>query len=531
MNRTYTVSRDPYTGEELGRFPVHTSEEVREAIARAREASRVWRSVPPRERARRLLRVREVLVEEGEAIALAISRENGKVPTDAMATEVFPAAVALTYYCRMAPRWLKDERPGGASVILAHKRVRITREPWGVVGVISPWNYPFAIPFSEVVCALLAGNGVVLKTASISQLVAHRLAGCFERADLPEGLFSLVNVPGRVAEECFLGQGGVDKLCFTGSVAVGRRLAERAGARLVPVVLELGGNDPALVLEDADLDRAAWGIAWAGFQNAGQSCGGVERVYVQEGVYEAFLERLAGVLEGLRYGLDGRVENDLAGLSTEEQARVVREHVEDALARGARVYYRKGIPEPWAGHPLSVPPTVLVEVDHSMRVMREETFGPVVGVMRVGSVEEGVRLANEGGMGLTASVWSRDRRKALRIARMLEAGVVTVNDHLMSHGLPQAPWGGWKDSGLGWTHGRRGFEEMVRLKVLVDDVLSRLPKQVWWHPYGEGSFGTLGAGLRALYGRGVWERVKGWVRLVRGVVGKVREGRGGRGEG
>ena len=522
MTQEYTVSRNPYTGEELGRFPVHTPDEVREAIRRAREASLMWREVPPKERAKRLIAVRDVLVEEGEAIAMDISRENGKVPTDAMGTEVLPAAIALTYYCKMAPRWLRAERPRGATVIVAHKRVRIVKEPWGVVGIISPWNYPFAIPFSEVVAALLAGNGLVLKAASISQLVAHRLAQCFERADLPEGLFSLVNVPGGVAEECFLGEGGVDKLCFTGSVAVGKRLAERAGARLVPVVLELGGNDPALVLQDAHLERAVWGIVWAGFQNSGQSCGGVERVYVHESIYESFLSKLAQALEKLRYGLDGHLCNDLAGMSTEEQARIVRAHVEDALAKGARIYYQKALPKSAADHPLAVPPTVLVNVDHSMRVMREETFGPVVGVMRVKSAEEAVALANDGPMGLTASVWSRDRKEALRLARMLEAGVVTVNDHLMSHGLPQAPWGGWKDSGLGWTHGKRGFEEMVRLKTVVDDVLCWLPKQVWWHPYGEDSFGTLIAGLQALYGKGLGERLRGWVRLAWGAVRKVR---------
>lgn len=502
---------NPATGEVLGHSPLDDTASVRAAVERARKAQPAWAALSPRERGRRLRPVLGRLLREAEDLAEAIHLDNGKTRTDALLTEVLPAVIALRYYIRMAPRFLAPSRPAPATLLLAYKRSQVVRVPWGVVGIISPWNYPFAIPFSEVVMALLAGNGVVLKTASETQLVGRRLFACFEEADLPEGLFAFVNLPGREAGPAFLAA-GVNKLFFTGSTSVGKELMALAAKTLTPLCLELGGNDPMLVCEDADLDRAAAGAVWAGFQNCGQSCGGVERIYVHERVHDAFVEKLAARVQALRVGGDGGEGSDVGAMTTARQLQTVKAHVEEALARGACLAARAPAPEGTGG--LFHPMVVLTQVDHSMRVMREETFGPVVGVMKVRDMEEAVALANDSNYGLSASVWSRNRRRALALARRLQAGAVTINDHLMSHGLAETPWGGFKESGLGRTHGAEGFAEMTQPQVLVDDLLSALPRAPWWHPHDGTVYRGLLALLFLLVG-GPWERVKALPAVLR----------------
>ncbi len=506
-----TACTDPATGEVFGHSPVNTVEDLRAAVARARSAQASWAALPPRERGRRVLPLRDYLVAHADELAAVIVRDNGKTRLDALATEILPAAISVTYYVRMAPRFLKPRGLGSATMALANKRSTLARLPWGVVGIISPWNYPFGIPFHEVVMALLAGNAVILKTASETQMVGRALADVLGAARLPEGLFAFINMPGRVAGDAFL-DAGVDKLFFTGSVPVGKTLMAKAAETLTPLSLELGGNDPMLVCEDADVERAASGALWAGMQNAGQSCGGVERIYVHEKVYGPFLAALKPRVEGLRVGPGASFQSDMGAMTTARQMETVKRHVEDALAKGATLYAKSKSPEDGKG--FFLPAMVLTNVTHDMVTMREETFGPVVGVMKVRDMEEAVALANDSTYGLTASVWSRNRRRARALALRLQAGVVTVNDHLMSHGLPETPWGGFKESGLGRTHGAEGFAEMTQPQVLVDDLLSFLPRAPWWHPHDEARYGGLRALLFLLAG-GPWEKVRALAPVLR----------------
>lgn len=501
MSRTYTPCVDPATGREIGRSPLHTPQEAAEIIARARRAQPAWAELSPRRRARRLAAVRDYLVENADELAEVICRDNGKTRVDALATEVLPAVLALSYYLKMASRWLRPRRLRPASLLLANKASRLYRLPYGVVGIISPWNYPFAIPFSEVVMALLAGNAVVLKVATQTQLVGRRLEEAFLAAGLPEGVFNYLNLPGPEAGRVLL-EGGVDKLFFTGSVAVGRRLMALAAEHLTPVCLELGGNDPMLVCPDADLVRAAGGAVWAGLSNCGQSCGGVERIYVHRSVYRPFLELLRRRVEGLRVGPDHDFAVDLGAMTTRSQMQTVRRHLEDALERGAVVYAQSPVPQ---GGGNFLPAVVLTEVNHDMLVMREETFGPVLAVMVVEDMDQAVELANDCHLALTASVWSRDRRAARRLALRLQAGVLTINDHLMSHGLAETPWGGLKDSGIGRTHGEVGFAEMTQPVCLVDERLPWLKRNLWWHPYDRQVYQGLRGMLEMRYATG-WRR-------------------------
>ena len=501
-----TSSYNPATGERIGSTRLNTSQDVKEAVARAQEAQSEWVTRPISKRVDLLLKVRAYIVERAEELAATISADNGKTRVDALSTEVIPAALAVTYYTRKAKEFLEDKRLGTGSLLFANKRSRIVRVPWGVVGIISPWNYAFSIPFSEVITALLAGNAVVLKVASETQLVGKTLEACIGAAGLPSGLFAYVNLPGKQAGSALL-EAGVNKLFFTGSVAVGQELMAEASRTLTPLSLELGGNDAMLVCEDADLDRAAAGAVWAGMQNAGQSCGGVERIYVHEAVCEEFLRLLKERVEALRVGQDSDFEVDVGAMTTRRQLETVTRHVQDALAKGALLYASSKSPQDSKG--LFLPAMVVTNVDHGMLLMREETFGPVVGVMKVKDMDEAVALANDSNLGLTGSVWSRDSSRADALARRIQAGAVTINDHLMSHGLAETPWGGFKQSSLGRTHGAIGFDEMTQPQVIVHDFLPRVKRDIWWHPHGRRVYEGLLGILDVLYATSFTRRLKG----------------------
>lgn len=510
-----TPCYNPATGELIGESPLDTVESLSTKIADCRTAQLDWGKTSVRERVRRLRPVRRHLVEHADELAEIIVADNGKTITDALATEIVPAAMALHYYGKRAGQFLRSRAIGRGNIMFINKSSQLHRVPLGVVGIISPWNYPFAIPFSEVIMALLAGNGVILKTASETQLVGRALEKCIQAADLPEGLFQYVNMPGRVAGKAFIDQ-GVDKLFFTGSVPVGRELMARAAEKLIPVVLELGGNDAMIVCEDANVERAVNGAVWAGLQNAGQSCGGVERVYVHEKIAHEFLKRLKAKVESLKVGLGSDFNVDIGAMTTARQVAIVRAHIRQALASGAKIWAQAPLPTGLSPDRF-VAPVVLTDVHHDMMVMKEETFGPVLGVMTFNTDEEAIRLANDSELGLTGSVWSKNRPRAQRLAGQIKAGAVTINDHLMSHGLAETPWGGFKQSGLGRTHGQLGFDEMTQPQVVIDDAWHFTKKQLWWHPFSRPVYQGLKGIMNFLYGPG---RLSGLLKLVR-ILGRM----------
>ena len=315
--------------------------------------------------------------------------------------------------------------------------------------------------------------------------------------------------PARTSVDAML-DAGIDKLFFTGSTAAGKEIMAKAARFLVPVVLELGGNDPMIVLDDANLDRAAAGALWAGMSNTGQSCAGVERVYVEQGAWDGFRERLARKVEGMRVGQDRDFDVDVGSLTSEGQKRKVAAVLADALKKGARVVAQTG-PSSGLFHPV----TVLEGANRSMAVMCEEVFGPIIALEKVRDEEEAIQRANDSVYGLSASVWSSSRRRARRVAARLRAGAVTINDHLMSHGMAETPWGGFGHSGIGRSHGELGFQEMTQPRVIVDDLLHRAPRNMWWYPHDRSVYEGLKGAMVALYGRGLFRRLGGMGRLVR----------------
>ena len=490
-------SLNPATGEALGSVPVTPPDHVPQVVDEVAKVQPFWAQLTLADRARYLERTAQVVIDEGDSIRDLIVQEQGKPRNEAFSMEVLPTIDALSWIARHGQEILAEEKIPMPQLFLKTKSSAFTYEPLGVIGVISPWNYPWSIPFGEVALALMAGNGVVLKPASLTPLIGQRIAQVFERAGIPEGLVRVVHGPGTGPA---LVAAPVSKVFFTGSVDAGRMVGEECARRLKGSVLELGGKDAMLVLADANIDHAVAGALWGGFANAGQTCSGIERVYVLREVAERFI---TGVVEGagrLRIGDPMSWETEIGPMVSTEQFEAVRDLVDDAIDAGASLE---------CGGPVDAPPgfdaasfyapTVLTGVTHQMRIMREEIFGPVLPITVVDSEDEAVALANDSQFGLGASIWTSDRRRGEQMAQELQAGMVWLNDHMFSHGACQCSWGGIKDSGLGRTHSKFGLYECVNIKLRVWEPST--VRNAWWYPYDE----TLGRALRQaatlLYGR------------------------------
>jgi acyl-CoA reductase-like NAD-dependent aldehyde dehydrogenase len=470
---------NPATGELLREFECATPGDVADAVRRARAAQPAWEQTPIEKRLKVVQKFQRLLSERKQQIARTITSESGKPYVEALLTEILVALDTARFLLVESYEFLRDKRVPHRSLATKTKSGRLVREPYGVIGIISPWNYPFSIPATQSLAALVTGNAVVLKPSELTPLSALELASLLREAGVPENVFQLV--PGDGPTGAALVESEIDKLVFTGSVATGKRIAQMAASKLLPVVLELGGKDPMIVLEDADLDVAASGAVWGAFVNAGQACLSVERCYVHRSIYDSFLSLCAEKAKQLRVGNGMEPDTDVGPLIHEHQLRAVDRHIEDARARGAQVL--TGGKQLLSLGPNFYAPTVLADVSHQMLVMREETFGPVLPIMPFDSDDEAIRLANDSEYGLAASVWTRDRKRGERIGRQINAGTVMVNDAVSCYGISEAPHGGFKASGIGRTHGKLGLDEMVRTKYLDVDLVPGIRKP-WWYGYG-----------------------------------------------
>lgn len=483
-----THALNPATGETLDSVANTPEKDIPGIFQKARQAQSIWAAKSFSERRKHIFRMRDYIRDNADELARIVSDGNGKTRLDALATEVLPCLLACSWYGNNAAKVLKPETREPTSLLWLGKRSEVRYEPLGVVGIISPWNYPLSIPFGEIVMGLMAGNAIILKVAAVTPLVGKAIEDIVAAGGLPEGLFShIIGSGGQVSTAMF--KHGIDKLFFTGSVPAGKTLMAQAAETLTPVSLELGGKDPMIVLDDADLERAANGAAWAGYQNAGQSCGGVERIYVHESVYTRFVDLLAEKTRALRHGVPGdHCGVDLGSMTTPKQRETVAKQLAEAIADGARIVAQS---EPVGSQDGQFHPATLVtDVHHDMTLMREETFGPIIPVMSFKTEDEAVALANDCTMALTASIWTRDTGRGKALANRVKGGVVAINDHLYTHGMSDLPWGGPGESGIGRTHGPEGLMEMSKAKVVNWDWL-RAKRNLWWYPQDRQSYDAL----------------------------------------
>jgi len=497
----------PTDGSRLGSVPVQSGQEVRAAVDRVRRVQKGWGTLEPQDRARRLDGLLTALRDRSEEIADVIEAETGKPRTEAL-MEVAVCIDLVRFYRARAHRILRTERISTGWMVW--KSARLQYEPLGVVGIIAPWNYPLILAMGPTITALFAGNGVVLKPSEFTPFTGLFVAELCREAGIPDGLVEVVTGDGPTGAA--LVESGVDKVHFTGSPATGRRVMAVAARTLTPVTMELGGKDPAIVLEDANLERAARGIVFGAFYNAGQTCISTERVYVVETVYDPFVRRVTELTRKLRVGVGP--DRDVGPMVHRGQAEIVEDHIRDAVAQGAKVVIGG---ERHDSSSTLIEPTILVDLRPGMKVLGEETFGPVLPIVRVRDEQEAIDQANDSSYGLYASVWTGRRARGRRVAGRLRAGGVSINDTLSHYAVAALPMGGVGDSGFGRTGGVEGLRQMSRTRSVFVDRLG-LKRELWWYPYsalsqkimrsliqarGRPGLSGLWEGGKTLLGRGV----------------------------
>jgi len=479
------VSFNPATGEGVGRVPVTSADDVKAAVDRARAAFQSWRRTSFAERKRLVMAAREVILAEMDEIAHLISDESGKPFGEAISMEITPVLDLMQYFAKNAEKLLGPHRIGIGLYALLGRSSKIVYHPLGVVGIIPAWNYPFSIPLGEAVMALMAGNTVVIKPSELTPFVGLKIGLIFEKAGFPANTVQIVTGAGPTGAA--LVDAAPDKIMFTGSVATGKRISEAAAKNLTSVVLELGGKDPMIVFEDANLDLAARAAVWGAFCNSGQSCSSVERLYVHESVADALTRKIVENVKQLKQGVGDSEDVSIGAMSSERQIKIVEDHVEDFRAAGAKIETGGRRNPQLEG--LFYEPTVISNANNDMRAMQEETFGPTLPIATFSTEEEAIRLANDSEFGLTASVWTRDQARGKRVAEQIEAGSICVNEVLYTHGIGPTPWGGFKNSGRGRTHGKEGLMELVQPQHIHVNHIALLP-DAWWMPYSSNAVAT-----------------------------------------
>jgi len=488
---------NPATGAKIGSVAVDSPESVAKTVARMRANQAEWEALGIEGRYRWLGKLRDWLLDNSERIADTMQAETGKVRADT-ATEIIYLTDLINFYGAKAVKFIGDETVRPHSPLMAAKKLMVQYRPYPVVGVISPWNFPLALALGDAIPALQAGAAVVVKPSELTPLGIDEIIKAWGEEIGGPDVFACVHGTGETGGALV---DNVDFIQFTGSDRTGRKVMARAADTLTPVSLELGGKDPMIVLSDADIDRAANAATWGSMFNSGQVCLSVERIYVEEPVYDEFVAKLTKEVGALRQGADSKTpEKDVGAMTSPNQRAVVEAHVEDAFGKGAKALV--------GGKRVDGPgdyfePTVLVDVDHSMTVMRDETFGPVVGVMKVRDSEEALRLANDTRYGLAGSVFG-ERERAEKIARRIEAGAVNVNDVIVNYVLMDVPMGGWKDSGIGFRHGEYGIKKYCRPESLV---VTRFggKREPTWYPYTKSRRGLIARASRAFNARD-WRR-------------------------
>lgn len=499
-------SFNPATKELLGELPVFGKGHVTQTVGFARRAFEDWQLLDYAARGKKIAKLRKVISDSADELAELISKEVGKPKVEVYGSELLGVLDTCTWLCQQTEEMLKDQLISLSNPFLSSKQSVIAFEPLGVIGIISPWNYPFSIPMMTILMAVMVGNTVVLKPSEKSSLIGVKIGDLFKKADFPDGVVNVIT--GDATTGKYLSEERLARLIFTGSVAGGKKVMAQAADSLISVTLELGGKDAAIVLPDAPSQWTAQGIVWGAFTNAGQACASIERVFVLKGKNtDEFLKALEAETKKIRLGPATDPSTDVGPIIDEEQLNKIEEQVNKAVSDGATIVVGGKARPDLGGYFFE--PTLITNVNTRMDIMKNETFGPVLPVMVIESEDEVVDLVNRSKYGLTASVWGKNLSRCEAIARDLEVGTVYINDCLFSHAQPQLPWGGMKASGFGRSHSKFGLMDLVNIKHISIDAPGGGPRP-WWYPYTRARTAMLRGGLNLMHGSTIGARFKGF---------------------
>jgi betaine-aldehyde dehydrogenase len=490
---------NPATGEAFASVPAHSSAHVHEVAERLRANQAEWEAIGNKGRSKWLFQLRDWMFDNEAKIAETMQKETGKVRAEA-ASETTYLCDLINFYAKKAPKMIGNQKVRAHSPLFASKKLQIQYRPHQLVGVISPWNFPLILSLGDGIPALQAGAAVLIKPSEVTPLGISEVIEAWKNEIGAPDVFDVVHGRGDTGSALV---DEADFVQFTGSDRTGKLVMTQAAQSLTPVSLELGGNDALIVLEGSDIDRAAAAAAWGGFANSGQVCMSVERTFVAEPVYDEFVQKFTAEVDALNMGVDGAEYGmDQGAITFPKQMEIAADHVADATSKGARLM-TGGSKVEQAGDWFQ--PTILADVDTSMELMREETFGPVVGVMKVKDAEEAVRLANDSRHGLTGYVFGR-KREAEQVARRLEVGAAVVNDVLVNFLASDVPMGGWKDSGIGFRHGEYGIKKFVRPESIITTRFGG-KREPFYFPYTEKRRNMLSKAARLLNARDIKRRL------------------------
>jgi len=489
---------NPATGQIVASVPDLDAAAVAELARKGREAQPRWEAFGFDARAQVLKRAQKWLMDNNQRVIETIMSETGKTYEDAVFAEIGYAANAFGFWADNAPKYLADEKVRSSQLLVKGKKLILRYRPLGLIGVIGPWNYPLTNSFGDCIPALAAGNSVILKPSEVTPLTSMLMAEGLRESGLPEGVFQVATGRGETGA-ALIEQ--VDMIMFTGSTRTGRKVAEAAARRLIPCSLELGGKDPMIVLADADVERAANTAVYYSMQNAGQTCISIERVYVEAPVYDEFVGKVTEKMRALRVGVPhGPGSVEVGAITFPPQLETIEAHVKDAVDKGARTLAGGHVKQDGGGR--FYEPTLLVDVDHTMKIMTEETFGPTLPVMKVADAEEALRLANDSPYGLGASVFTRDTARGEDFARRLQAGAANVNDAMVNYTALELPMGGAKESGLGSRHAAGGIRKFCAQQAIVITPRLALKREMHMFPYKPRTTKLLSRFFKFMYGRG-----------------------------
>jgi len=508
-------STDPRTGDTISEFSATNPEDIPEIFERAKSAFKTWSDLTLKTRLELFRKAYRQFYLYQDEVAQLISQETGKPLAEAYSSEILPILDCFKYYLKNIPKFLKSHRTGSLNPLFKLRRGLVKYEPLGVIAVISPWNFPFLLAMQHIIPAILAGNAVIHKPSELTSLTGLKILEIFDRAYLPKNILNIVTGLSDVGQA--LVKSKFDKIMFTGSTEIGKKVYQAAADNLVPVNMELGGSDPMIVLEDANIERAVNATVWGAFSNAGQACLSVERLFVHESILEVFCEKLGEKTRELMAKPDCETDIDLSCLINDRQFEKICSYIEDASDKGATVLFG-GKPLKDLGD-LYFEPTVLTNVNSHMDVVKNEIFGPVITMMPFITEDEAIFLANDSSFGLSASVWTQDLKRGVKIANQIHAGSVIVNDLQIHIAQMEAPYTGFKTSGIGVSHGPWGVMEVVRPKYINTDrliarsVLKLFSKDfvnnnIWWYKYSEKLVNDLRVFNDFLHGDSIWRKIK-----------------------